>query len=455
MVANKLKKIDFNSIFISLLCLSILPACSIQNSGTPQNKLAVRVGKKIENPKPVSSKTGDQKLTKKDKKSKNNSIKNINASANKDKNINNKNINTSSNMCVEITPTINNSSTSSAQVLSNQNKNLNQDKNIKKEKNKIEYNRHDPAFKALSKEEQKAIKKEYKEKNKHKAFRDLGYDELMVGKNKMLAEGRKDAAIKHLEKMIPLCNNIEELRDLSLEVADLVFDEGDLKQSENLYSQFCQSYPGDKNIEYASYRAILCNYWLTLDKERDQSHTKTTISLAKSFLDRSEVFKDYKPDVEKILADCNDRLLESEVSIFKEYLNLGDQLSAKTRLACIEKEYSENIDDIEPTLITLSCEYASKFNDQNLLLAKQKELKEKYPDFIKDQPFLVADTDKTLSVNKQANQELISAINTDVQVTEKIDNKNSDKKTKTQLKSIKVAENKTLSKSDKKLLDRA
>lgn len=269
-------------------------------------------------------------------------------------------------------------------ILNSENKNAKSKKQDKKsKKNKIRQKR----------KERKAKNKIEREKNKHKAFRDLSYDELKQSKERLVNEGKKDTAIKHIEKMIPLCNNINELRDLSLEISDLLFDTGDLKKAEQLYSQFCQSYPGDKNIEYANYRSILCNYWLTLDKERDQSATKNTINLAENFLERSEVFQKYNEDVKNILADCQATLLESEINVFKEYLNLGDQLSAKTRLASIEKEFSNKIPGIEPMLLALSCEYAELFSDKNLLDLKQQELSAKYPDF-DSQNFVVAGSAK-------------------------------------------------------------
>ncbi|MFC1841974.1 outer membrane protein assembly factor BamD, partial [Candidatus Dependentiae bacterium] len=170
-----------------------------------------------------------------------------------------------------------------------------------------------------------------------KAFRDLDYEELKRGKNRLLSEGRKELAIKHIEKMIPLCNDVQELRSLRLEEADLFFETGDLKKAEQFYSEFVQLYPGDQNIEYASYKSILSNYWLTLDAERDQSVTKNTIALSKNFLDRSNIFKEYTSEVEKICLDCQNILFKSEISICKDYINRGDYLSARTRLANIEK----------------------------------------------------------------------------------------------------------------------
>ena len=56
------------------------------------------------------------------------------------------------------------------------------------------------------------------ENRKRKYFRDLTYNELRTNKERLVAEGKKETAINHLEKMIPLCNNIQELRDMTLEM---------------------------------------------------------------------------------------------------------------------------------------------------------------------------------------------------------------------------------------------
>ena len=85
--------------------------------------------------------------------------------------------------------------------------------------------------------------KENPKKEEKKYFRDLDYDGHKRVKNKLLAEGRKEAAINHIEKMIPLCDDIRELRDLTLEIADLFFETGNLKKSESLYTEFGNLYP--------------------------------------------------------------------------------------------------------------------------------------------------------------------------------------------------------------------
>lgn len=240
-----------------------------------------------------------------------------------------------------------------------------------------------------------------KDSKPKKYFRDLDYKDLTESKKRLLAQGNKETAIKHIEKMIPLCDNIKDLRALHLELSDLLFDTGNLKGAEQQYSQFVQQYPGDTNIEYASYKAILCNYWLTLDSQRDQTRTEATITLSKKFLKRSDIFHKYDNEVEKILVDCQNKSLESEINIFKFYLHMGDELSAKTRLANIGKEFLQEMPLAEPELLILECELAQTFNRQELLLAKQTELKTKYPDY-QEQKLLLAENKnkKTLFVDK-------------------------------------------------------
>ncbi len=151
-------------------------------------------------------------------------------------------------------------------------------------------------------------------------------------------------------------------------------------------------------LEYASYKALLCCFWQTLDSERDQSKTKQTIDLAQKFLERSAVFTKYTDEVTKILADGQHKLFDSEVNIFRFYLNKNDFLSAKSRLKNIEKDFLPILADKEPQLIMLTCELAKKQNNKELLAQKQKELKEKFPEM--DETIKLAKGPKNSFVNK-------------------------------------------------------
>ena len=236
-------------------------------------------------------------------------------------------------------------------------------------------------------------------KKKKTYFRDLDYEGHKRIKNKLLAEKRRETAITHIEKMIPLCDDIQEISNLTLELADLYFDIGNLRKAESWYNSFEQLYPGDKNIEYANYKSILCSYWLTLDAERDQSPTKNAIERSKKFLARSDIYHEYTDEVAKILADCQNKLLESEIKVFNFYLKQGDYLSAKTRLANMEKEFLKDMPKAEPQLLMLACDFAEKVNNTTLLKEKKQELQTKFPNYQQDST-IVAHNKKPSFLNK-------------------------------------------------------
>jgi len=239
-----------------------------------------------------------------------------------------------------------------------------------------------------------------KKAREEKRKRRTNYQIIKETKDSLLARGKKEDAIKKLEKMIPLCNNIQELKGITLEIADLLFETGSIGKAEELFKRFSNLYPGDAKVEYALYKATLCSFWQTLDMERDQSKTKNTISLAKKFLDRKEVFTQYIDEVGKMMVDCQQRLFDSEVSVFRFYLKRNDYISANHRLAAIEKEFTDKIPDLDAQIIMLTCELAEKINNKELLEQKQKELKEKYPETQKAITLAKAEKPKNSYVDK-------------------------------------------------------
>jgi outer membrane assembly lipoprotein YfiO len=231
-----------------------------------------------------------------------------------------------------------------------------------------------------TKTDKKIIAKAEKKK-KNKRIGEMTYDELKEEKKKLIAKGNTESAIKYIEKMVPLCSDLAELSDLMIELADLLFDSGNLAKAEHLYSEFASMYPGHKKAEYASYKAIICSYWETLDQQRDQSKTKETIEKAESFIKNKTIFTTYTKQVDEILYACRERLLESEISIFHYYLQRDDYIAAQTRLENIEKELLPALPTQEPTILSLACELAAKQNNTQLLEEKKAVLAKKFPDF--------------------------------------------------------------------------
>lgn len=222
---------------------------------------------------------------------------------------------------------------------------------------------------------------------KKKTLRNMNIVELNDFKNKCLAQNDRYNAIRVLERMVPICTDLEKLRGLLLELADLLFEDNKLESSGKMYREFVKYYPGNEKVEYALYKAIICKFYTILNADRDQSNTSETIELANKFLEREGVFLTHSQEVRDIRAQCYQRLLDNEISVFNFYIDRGRYKSAKTRVANIRKEFIELIPACEPSLIMLEIQLAQQVKDAPFLEQKQKELTEKFPTY---QPTLLA-----------------------------------------------------------------
>lgn len=223
-----------------------------------------------------------------------------------------------------------------------------------------------------------------KTKKKNVTLSEMSFEELQEAKNNRLAKKDKEGAIRYLEKMVTTCKDKDDLALVLMELADLFFDTGKLAQAEKLYEQFYTLYPGNQDVEKAQYKAILCSYYLTLDSDRDQTKTHETLTMANSFLDRKDIFKTYVQDVSSIQQKCNEKLCQSELDIAKFYLNRGkekDLIAAQQRLESIRKDYSEKIPSLEPRILVLEIEHATK--TKNTVRAEERRtlLAQRFPDY--------------------------------------------------------------------------
>jgi len=212
-----------------------------------------------------------------------------------------------------------------------------------------------------------------KTKPPKKTITEMNFAELNEAKNNRLAKKDTEGAIRYLEKMMTTSSDKDDIATVLLELADLFFDTGKLVKAEKLYSQFYALYPGNDSVEKAHYKAILCSFYLTLDNDRDQSKTQETLTLATSFLDRKEIFKTYTQDVSSIQQKCYEKLCQSDLNIAEFYLKRGkskDLIAANLRLNSIRSEYLDKVPSIEPRVLALEIDYATKTKD--LVGAEQK-----------------------------------------------------------------------------------
>ena len=191
-----------------------------------------------------------------------------------------------------------------------------------------------------------------------KTLSTMEFDQLKERKDECLKNNDKETAIKYLERMIHLKTDLNELKSLMLEMAQLLYDKKDYAKSSQMFTEFALLYPGSDEVEMAMYQAIISNSNLMLDAERDQSKTIETLELAQKFLERPS-FNQYKKEVEVIERQCEERLLESNINIFNFYLSRGNFVAANARLDCIKNEFaSKHIPDITTRLASLDKCYA-------------------------------------------------------------------------------------------------
>ena len=222
-----------------------------------------------------------------------------------------------------------------------------------------------------------------------KTIRTMSYDELEASKNCVLQEGLKETAVKYLEKMIPICQDLNKKSDNLLEVADLFFDSGNLAKSELYYSQFVLLYPGDKRIWHALNRSILCSYYQIGTIDRDQSKTEQTLELIDKFLTRvdqsdpgriSQEVQLFSKEVLKVKKDCQLKLCENELYIIDFYTKSGRNTSAQKRIKDFRTNWLPKMPEIEYSLLQRELTFAQKQNNTQLVEKTEKEIQDKFPE---------------------------------------------------------------------------
>jgi outer membrane assembly lipoprotein YfiO len=218
-------------------------------------------------------------------------------------------------------------------------------------------------------------------KQKKVTMRDMTYEEMEEAKNQRIKDKNLEAAIKYAEKMIPLCKDMHKQRDLTLELADLLFDNAQLDKAGKVYQEFVKLYPGTNAIEHASYRAILCSFYGILDSQRDQTKTQETLDLTVAFLERAEIFTERNEEVVAIQKKCYERLVESEMNVLNYYLQNERFNAAQVRIDGLRKDFVPKMADLEPRLLTTEIIIADQQGKTELATEKRLTLQNKYPTF--------------------------------------------------------------------------
>lgn len=198
-----------------------------------------------------------------------------------------------------------------------------------------------------------------------KTMRSMNFVELAKRKQELLSFGDAFTAIKYVEKMIPLCDDLEMKGELILELADLNFECGYLKVAEARYKEFADLYPGAAKTEYALYKAITTSFAQTLAIDRDQTKTNETLKLIDDFFARHSVFTNYDKQVEQVKQQCWEKLFESELYVARFYISIRqNSIAAQKRMTLIEDKYLDKLPDAGTRLAQLKADFAQQFPAQ-------------------------------------------------------------------------------------------
>lgn len=206
----------------------------------------------------------------------------------------------------------------------------------------------------------------------------MNYEQLLAAKQRAIDNNDRFTAIKYLERMSKVCADLETLRGILLELANLLFDDGKFAKAYLLYDQYVKSYPGQtKDYSHAYYRKVLCSYYQVLDVDRDQTITEQTLELCDSFLKDCKGSA-YEEDVQTIIVSCRKKLAQHELYVAQHYIIQNRVVSANRRIAHIRDIYL-HVPDVEYQVLNLEVTLAEKVGNTQFAQQRKQELVEKFP----------------------------------------------------------------------------
>jgi outer membrane assembly lipoprotein YfiO len=219
-----------------------------------------------------------------------------------------------------------------------------------------------PQDQKLANRTQKKKRRGLTHRKKHHTFSNMLYDELKVAKDKSVQGKHFDIAAKYLERMITLCENVNEKAQLIIELANIHFSQKEYDSAKKWYQEFERLYPGNQLIEQAKKNIILCSKQAILSPDRDQAPTEETLRLAKEYLER-DLFTLYRKEVAAIQKECESILAQADCGITEFYIKQGNYTSARRRIQHIRTAWLEKVPEVATTLAHLEVQLGAEWKD--------------------------------------------------------------------------------------------
>lgn len=218
-----------------------------------------------------------------------------------------------------------------------------------------------------------------------KPIKKMDFKEASIAKKYYEQREDNDMIIKCAERMAKLASDQEETRKALFQLAQLNLDKGNLKNSKKHAKDYQILYPGSEEAQEAAYLELKASYLSMLAADRDQTDTKSTLTLAQNFKEKYNDSK-YKDSIKDIESNCYTRLIDSEIGVVDTYLakhNYTDResclMAAQNRIDYIKEKLLPYQLAHEPRIMSLEIKIAQASKKPETIEEKEKALESKYP----------------------------------------------------------------------------
>ena len=183
-----------------------------------------------------------------------------------------------------------------------------------------------------------------------KQTKDLTFEQACKAREHYSKEKNEEMIAKCAQRMLAVGGDQELMRTARLELADIFLKKGNYKEAEKYALEYQKYYPGASEIKKVSYIAIRANFLSKLSSDRDQEKTRTTVGLAKEFLNTYKEDTEYTPLIKEMLDACYKSLIRAELHVIELQLNsyyyAGNEFSlaaAEKRLAFVQENLAPHV----------------------------------------------------------------------------------------------------------------
>lgn len=221
---------------------------------------------------------------------------------------------------------------------------------------------------------------EYSDDVQGRTLSEMSYAQLCRRKNELILMGDYETAIRYLERMLRVIERPEQIVYIMLELGELFMKSGNYRKAERMYVDFVKLYPSNQFAEQAYVKAIEASWMQTLQPDRDQTKTESTIALIQEFLTRDALYSsDNVAHVMAINEKCHEKLAESSILIAQNYVVLGQYGAAHKRIEAIADQVAK-LTSVEPKYLEVTIELAFAEGNHDKAKQLQADLQQRYPE---------------------------------------------------------------------------